>query len=91
MGSKKQAPLPGMEEIGEVPEIEDAALDYAAIRDERMKLTEKEVESKAALLEVMRKHKRMRYASEDLTIERVSGKESVKVKIKKEASEQEAA
>ena len=91
MGRKKQAALPGMEELGDIPEIEEAALDYASIRDERMKLTEKEVELKGALLEAMRKHKRMKYASEDLTIERVSGKETIKVKVKKDKSEEEAA
>jgi len=88
---KKQEELPGMENMADIPELEEAALDYAAIRDDRMKLMGEEVEKKTGLLGLMKKHGRKTYTCENITIELVPGEETVKVKVKKEKMHEEAA
>jgi hypothetical protein len=61
----KQKPLPGMERKS-FPEVDSAAEAYVEVRDKRMKLTEKEVEAKDALLEVMSKHNLVVYKDESV-------------------------
>lgn len=53
--SEKQARIPGTEPE-RVAAVERATADYAAVRDERMGLTEDEVKLKAKLIEVMKQH-----------------------------------
>ena len=56
----RTATLPGMgDERIEV--IKDAALKYVDVRDQRMELTKREVESKGDLLDLMHEHKLKRY------------------------------
>lgn len=52
---KEQTEIPGME-APKIKEIERAAAKYVDARDARMKLTEKEVAAKAALIEVCKEH-----------------------------------
>ncbi len=51
----KQTTIPGTTPKA-IAEIEQAAEAYVDIRDKRMKLTAKEVEAQAALVEAMQKH-----------------------------------
>lgn len=46
----------GVERQKDIPEIDDAANGYVAIRDKRIKLTEQEGEAKAQLLALMQSH-----------------------------------
>jgi hypothetical protein len=78
----RQKELAGVEKES-VKEIEAAAEAYVDARDKRMRLTEKEVEAKTTLIEVMRKHKRTVYrddnAAPPLLITLKEGAVSVKV------------
>ncbi len=75
----KQIELPGVERK-KIKEIEDAAESYVALRDKRMALLEKEIESKAVLLDTMHKHKLTVYRLDDGRIVEVLPTEKVKVK-----------
>lgn len=75
--------LPGMEDAA-VQELEDAAREYATIRDERQRLTAHEVELKAKLLRLMKASKRSLYERDGVKVWLVVEEESVKVKVKKE-------
>lgn len=87
--AKKKAPgkrartprLPGTEDAA-IADIEKAAEDYEDTRDERMALTELEVEKKATLLKAMDKHKKTEYIFNDHKVEVVEepGVRTVKVK-----------
>ena len=58
MKTKGQESLPGMEDT-KITEIENLALKYAGVRDERMVLTQEEGQLKKALLTAMKKaHKK---------------------------------
>lgn len=74
-----------------VKEIDDAAEHYVAQRDKRMKLTEKEVEAKEALLRAMRKHKVETYTDTEavppLTVIVTPGKDNVKVTVAEEKAD----
>lgn len=61
---KKQAEIPGTERK-KVAELDHAAEAYVSARDERMELTEREVEARSALISVMRKHNLTVYRDED--------------------------
>jgi len=78
--------LPGMEDSA-VEELEDAAREYATIRDERQKLTLHESELKAKLLRLMKDGKRSLYERDGVKIELVVEEETVKVRVKKEREE----
>ena len=78
----KQEDLPGLENR-EIKELNEAAQEYAAIRDERQALTLKEVALKADLLNKMHRRKMTDYVYEDIEIHVVTEEETVKVKIKK--------
>lgn len=62
-GTKKKAKKFDRQDA--VPEIDRAAQAYVHARDERMALTEDEVESQAALDQVMLKHDLLEYVYED--------------------------
>jgi hypothetical protein len=79
----KTSRLPGMEDP-EIEELEDAAREYANIRDDRMKLTTAEVDTKGTLLALMKKHKKETYNHDGIEVKITHEKESVKVRIKKE-------
>lgn len=80
--TKKQSALPGMERKS-IKELDAAAEAYVEARDERMKLTEKEVEFKEALVAVMKKHDLQVYKDEDaeppLIVTLTPGVDKVKV------------
>src|ERR1700677_1088771 len=73
--------LPGMED-NKVEALEEIALDYADMRDERMKLGKREVEFKNQLLTLMKAQKREHYHRGSITIDIVHEEENVKVKVK---------
>lgn len=79
---KKQKQLPGFE-TKSIKELDDAAESYVEARDKRMKMTEKEVDAKEALIGVMKKHKldvyRDENASPALVVTLLPGKDKVKV------------
>jgi hypothetical protein len=76
----KQARLPGVE-TPKLQDLEDAAEEYVEIRDRRIALTDKEVDAKGKLLNLMKKHDRKRYKRGPVSIEVVPEGEKVKVKI----------
>jgi hypothetical protein len=80
--------LPGMEDR-ELAELKNTALQYAAIRDERMELTQQEAELKQRLLALMHKHKKETYNYNGISIEVVHEEETVKVKVKREDKDKE--
>lgn len=67
--------------------LEDAAAEYAELRDERMRLTEQEVGLKAKLLSLMKKHSKTTYDRDGIHIEIVTEDETVKVRVKKVAQD----
>jgi len=75
--------LPGMEDAV-IDELEDAAREYANVRDERMELTKSETVEKEKLLGLMKKHDKKIYRHEDIEIKVVPEGETVKVRILKE-------
>ena len=79
----KTSRLPGMEDP-EIEELEDAAREYANLRDDRMHLTTEEVKAQATLLGLMKKHKKEVYKHDNVEVRVVIEKEKVKVKIKKD-------
>lgn len=83
---RKQQELPGKEfEKVVIQEIEDAAEEYRAFRDERMGLAEKEKQAKAKLLTTMQTHGQTtyRYLDEDETERRVFVEPKTNVKVSK--------
>jgi hypothetical protein len=66
-----------------IKEVDLAAEAYCEARDERMKLTEKEVEARDSLLAVMQKHKLDLYRDDDasppLLVTIIAGDAKVKV------------
>src|SRR5688572_14172040 len=89
-GSAKDRDLPGMEDRAIGP-LQDAAHEYASIRDERIKLNMREVELKKKVRDLMHKNKLQRYEYHDVLIELEppDGEEKVKVKIKKPIEQEE--
>src|SRR5215467_146131 len=73
--------LPGVD--GAIPELDNAAHDYAALRDERMALTEQEVTLKATVLKLMHKHGKTVYQHGAVTITLVPEDKTVKVKVRR--------
>ncbi|MEW6212722.1 MAG: hypothetical protein AB1631_30635 [Acidobacteriota bacterium] len=85
-----QQNLPEMEDSKRrIPAIHNAAEKYVTARDERMALTEKEVETKKHLREVMRKYDLTHYQYEDLEVTIEVAEEKIKVKKAKLTGEDE--
>lgn len=78
----KQADLPGMENR-EIKELNDAAEEYASIRDERQQLTVQEIGLKAKVLGLMHKRKMNDYVFNGIEIHVIMEEETVKVKVPK--------
>ena len=78
--------LPGMEDA-EIEALEDAAKEYANVRDDRMNLTREESGLKETLLELMKKHKKEVYRHDGVEVKIVHEEETVRVKILKEKDE----
>lgn len=66
-----------------IKSLEDAAQDYAHIRDERMTLTESEATLKVNLLALMKEHGKTVYHRGSVTITVVAEREKVKVRVRK--------
>jgi len=80
--AKKQTHIPGTEPKS-IKEVDTAAEAYVEARDERMALTEKEVEAKDALINVMKKHDLSVYRDDEadppLVVTIIPGVDKVKV------------
>ena len=86
----KQAKLPGTERKDRVPEIEKAATAYVDARDERMSLTEHEVELQGRLVQAMKTAKLATYRCDDVDlIVEMSTLEKAKVRKVKDQAEAE--
>ena len=85
----KQADLPGMEQR-EIRALQDAAHEYAEVRDERQELTKREVALKTKLLSVMKENKLEKYRYQDVEIRVVHEEETIKVRIVKEKKGKDA-
>jgi len=77
----KQKQLPTMEDR-QIQELQDKAIEYAQVRDERMALSKQEGELKTDLLKLMHKHKKTEYTYNGVTVLLVMEEETVKVKVK---------
>lgn len=84
----KQGHLKDMEPVS-IQEIDDAADAYVEARNERMSLTEEEVEKHAALLELMRKHELTTYTTPDGFVATISSTSKVKVRKPREDNSDE--
>jgi hypothetical protein len=82
----RQKKLPTMED-NRLEDLEDTALRYAEIRDERQALTRREVDAKDVLHTLMRRHEKVLYRVETMEIKIVAKDETVKVKILKDKDE----
>lgn len=80
---KKQLEIPGTEPVT-IPEIEEAADTYVALRDKRMALTQKEIDARAVLIAAMDEHKLTSYRYDDNV---VTVEPSEKVHVKKAKQE----
>ena len=79
----RQEVIPG---IGDqkIAAIENAALDYAEIRDERQELTTKEVDLKKRLLDLMHNKGLKEYKRNGISVKVVMEEENVKVRVRAE-------
>lgn len=77
----RSQPLPGMGDA-KIEVLEDKALEYAEVRDSRISLSQKEVELKGQLLDLMKAQKREHYHRGAIKIDIVHEKENIKVKVK---------
>ena len=86
----RQARLPEMQDP-QIEELEAAAEEYAAVRDERIALTPEETRLKTELLGLMKKNGRTSYVHDGFDIKVIVESEKVRVRIRKEDSEKTAA
>lgn len=77
----RQDQLPGIEDK-KIAAIENAALDYAEIRDQRQDLTTQEVELKKKLIKLMHAKELQEYKRNGISVKLVLEEESVKVRVK---------
>ena len=84
----RQQRLPEMEDP-KVEALEDQALRYAEVRDQRMSLSQQEIELKGQLLDLMKAQKREHYQRGPIKIDIVHEKENIKVKVKAGSGEDE--
>lgn len=82
----RQTSLPGMEDR-RITALDNAALSYAEIRDQRMDLSKSEVEAKSKVSDLMHANKKTHYKHGNIVIDLVPEGEKVKVKIKPEGEE----
>jgi hypothetical protein len=79
----RQSALPGMGD-SRIAAIENTALDYAEIRDQRQELTTQEVKLKEKLIELMHKEGKTEYKRLGISVKLVPEAETVKVRVKEE-------
>ena len=80
--------LPGMEDRA-IAALEALAAEYAELRDERIQLNAQEVVLKQKLLGEMHRLKRSSYRRPGVEIEIEPGEETIKVRVRKEAPDEE--
>lgn len=90
--SGKQLRIAGTARQDIIADIEQAAAHYVTVRDQRMELTEEEVQAQQELVRLMDEHKLTSYQcdEEDLTVEMVD-KRKAKVKRRNTEEQSEAA
>ena len=91
-GRPKQERLPGEEfQVEKHPDVATAAEAYADVRDKRMKLTEKEIDARSNVVDLMKKHKltKWRDPDSDLIVELEEQDAKLKVKRAKEPEAEE--
>lgn len=77
-------------EDARIKELEDVAVKYAEIRDERMALNKSEAELKVEALRLMKKHKKKSYVRDGIEISiEPAGEETIKVRVKKPAEDED--
>lgn len=86
MARAKQQQLPGTEDH-RLEDLHSAAEAYVDVRDERMALTEKEVERRDEVRTLMLKHKKKVYHCDGVEIKIIDGEPKIKVKVRKENEE----
>jgi len=74
--------LPGLEDHA-IRALDNAAAEYADIRDQRMALTTQEVDLKARAMKLMKKYGKTTYRHNGIEITIEPGEESIKVRVKK--------
>jgi hypothetical protein len=79
----RQESLPGIGDT-KIAAIENAALDYAEIRDQRQELTTQEVDLKKKLLDLMHAKKLTEYKRNGISVKLVAETETVKVRVRAE-------
>ena len=79
----RQQIIPGVGDE-KIAAIENAALDYAEVRDERMALSQKEVDLKGKLLDLMHAKKLKEYKRANISVVVKMEQETVKVSVKSE-------
>jgi hypothetical protein len=84
----RQQRLPGTEDAA-IEVLEEKALEYADVRDQRISLSGQEGELKQELLALMKANKREHYQRGNILIDIVHEEENVKVKIKSASAEDE--
>jgi tryptophanyl-tRNA synthetase len=77
----RQKTLPTMKDR-KIEALEDAALAYAEVRDERMELSKSEVDKKSDLMALMHQHKKKSYHRGNIHIDLIVEKEKIRVKVK---------
>jgi hypothetical protein len=85
----RQQQLPEMEDT-KIAVLEDKALEYAEVRDQRCSLSRSEVELKGQLLQLMKAQKREHYHRDNIRIDIVHESENIKVKVKAGSEEGES-
>jgi len=84
----RQESLPEMGDRN-IEALQDAALSYAEVRDQRMNLGRQEVELKSKLLDLMHAHNKESYVFGNVSITIVHEEENVKVKVRSDEPEQD--
>lgn len=87
--SPRTGSLPGLEDHA-IKALDNAAAEYADIRDQRMALTNQEVDLKSRAMKLMKKYGKTTYKHNGVSIEIVPGDESIKVKVKLPSEEPNA-
>jgi len=77
----RNVPLPGLEDRG-IAELDDAAIAYAELQDQRKQLQQQEIGLKAKLKSLMHRHQRTLYACDGVVISVVPGEELIKVRVR---------
>jgi hypothetical protein len=76
----RQNELPGVDSR-KIPEIHEAALEYQALKEERMDKGRQEKKAKDELFDIMKRHKKTRYVCNGVEVN-LETEETVTIKVK---------